>query len=162
LDSDCPSGTGCNYEYDYTFCLPTCEPEAGACAIGTCRQAQEGYLCDPRGATGPCASNEQCLTDLCMPASGGASPDGGESADGGVSAAGECAPVASLGQPCTGNAQCATGQCGSKATPDVCVQNFGGACTSNAECGAGLCCTAGPDASTCLLSPGFFGSYECN
>lgn len=135
-DSDCQSAAACVFSECVgstlcSYCLPTCDADAGTCGVGTCRgmprESASGGLvqvCDPRGDTGACGSGLQCLSNVCTSSA--------------------CEPQMAIGQPCNVNTECISGACGTNVTANVCAESFGDPCTTNGDCIlTAVCCMSG-------------------
>ena len=125
------------------------------CAGGTCQPPTNA--CKAPGVA--CASNIECCTfscvggscssKLCVADSLACGADGeccGGRCEPDATGAGKCTPLGpkpTTGNPCTTNAECASGYCnaGICATPSFCVQP-GDACANNFDCCSGNCTKA--------------------
>jgi hypothetical protein len=165
-----PIATACTKSTE--CCTATCDATSGMCAAAS-------TLCDLPGATcvtgntcctGSCAggtcSGTQCVADTlgCAVSSDCCSQDCVPDGKGG----GMCKPLGTKpvsGNPCTMNAQCASGWCnnGICANPSFCTVD-GDICSTDQQCCGGACTkAAGASVGTCsvVVAPGGLVGGPC-
>ncbi|MEQ8453929.1 MAG: matrixin family metalloprotease [Sandaracinaceae bacterium] len=130
----------------------------GACGPGACLpgRAGPGADGDPCGAHTDCGSLHcfagRCGT-ACDPSTVGACPGGGICQVGELACRGACGVTGSLGDPCAGNPDCASGLCASRDGDGFCTE----ICDPSSPCGPGFRCVADGAVSVCVPDGGALG-----
>jgi len=142
----CPSGFFCDG-------LAT-----GACGPGVCMPGSPGG-----GAVGdPCSQHTDCgnlycflglCSEPCNPETVGSCPGGGACQVGALSCRGACGSAGSLGDPCSGNDQCASGMCAEMGDDRFCTA----LCDPSSPCPGGFACRDAGGVSVCVPDGGALG-----
>lgn len=136
-----------------------CDGEAtGACGAGVCLRGRSGAAALGDSCTGhtECA-NLYCFegrcAEPCNPSVVGTCPSGGACQVGSLPCRGACGSSGSLGDPCNGNAACASGMCAEAAGNQFCTQ----LCDTSSPCPTGYLCTGAGAVSVCIPDGGALG-----
>ncbi|MGE0784800.1 MAG: CAP domain-containing protein [Sandaracinaceae bacterium] len=157
------------------MCSQSCDWPSGACPTGFYCDGEATGACGPgvclpggagAGALGdschdhPDCANQFCFegrcTEPCNPESVGACPSGGICRVGGLPCRGGCGVAGSLGDPCTANAQCASGMCASADGRQFCTA----LCDASSPCPTGFACESAGSVNVCVPDGGALGG-EC-